>query len=118
MLSPASVGAQQQAGQSIPETGNPQEGPIQPFQQSGGLQDPVPQDILNQPRRIMLPAGKPAQPSRVKNSNSQNLALFTILGLAGLGLLGLWFATKERATERRRDEAEKTPKASNKRKKH
>lgn len=118
ILSPANVGAQQQAGQSIPETGNPQEGPVQPFQQRGGLQDPVQQDILNQPRRITLPTGKPAQPPKVKNSNSQNMLTIAVLGLIGLGLLGLWLSTKEGTTDTKLKETKKIPKQANKRKKH
>lgn len=83
--------AQQQTGPVLPATGNPQEGPIQPFQQRGGLQEASSFEALGDNLQIIIPAGTPAPAYTVATQVEQHnlvLWLVVVLGLMVLGLVG------------------------------
>ncbi len=58
-LVPSQLYAQQQTGQAVPETRNPQNNAPQLFQQQTDVQPTSPQQLLNQSFKIEIPKGVP-----------------------------------------------------------
>lgn len=81
------VFAQQETGQVVPQTRNPQTNSPQLFPKQDNLQPSGSQQLLNQTVTIKIPEGRPAKPSAETTDTGQQNKIGLWIGIAGLSLL-------------------------------
>ncbi len=94
LVAPMPSHAQQQTGQVVPGTRNPQTNETELFKHKTGLQSTGSQQVLNQGGDINIPQGKPASPNADDARKKESSPWPILVGLVVVGAIGgtIWLS--------------------------